>query len=45
VNDISKFAKVVHEISQKDYDVGKVIEEYSALKSARSSYWEYKASI
>ena len=32
-------------ISQKGYDVGKVIEEFSELESTRSNYWYYKASI
>ena len=42
---IPKFAKVVHGISQKGYDVGEVIEEFSDLKSTRTDYWSYKASI
>src|ERR1041385_3221967 len=45
IDDISKFAKVIHGISQKGYDVGKVIEEFSELESTRSKYWDYKASI
>ena len=42
---ISKFAKVVHGISQKGYDVGKVIKEFSDLESIRTEYWSYQASI
>jgi chromosome segregation ATPase len=44
-DDISKFAKAVYGISQKGYDVGKVIEEFSDLESARSNYWFYQTSI
>ncbi|HZD82868.1 MAG TPA: hypothetical protein VE076_08330 [Nitrososphaeraceae archaeon] len=44
-HDIPKFAKLVHGISQKGYDVGKVIEEFSDLKSARTDYWSYQALI
>jgi hypothetical protein len=40
-----KFAKVVRGISQKGYDVGKLIEEFSDLESARSNCWDHKASI
>ena len=43
--DIPKFAKVVHGISQKGYDVGEVIKEFSDLESARTDYWSYKALI
>jgi hypothetical protein len=42
---ITKFAKVVHGISQKDYDVSKVINEFSDLESARTDYWSFKALI
>jgi len=45
IHDVSKFAKAVLGISQKGYDVGKVIEEFSELESTRSKYWDYKASI
>jgi DNA repair exonuclease SbcCD ATPase subunit len=44
-DDIPKFAKLVHGISQKGYDVGEVIKEFSDLKSARTDYWSYKALI
>jgi cell division protein FtsB len=44
-NDLSKFAKLVHGISQKGYDVGKVIKEFSDLESARTDYWSYQALI
>ena len=44
-DDIPKFAKLVHGISQKGYDVGEVIKEVSDLKSARTDYWSYKALI
>jgi hypothetical protein len=42
---ISKFAKLVHGISQKDYDVGKVIKEFSDLESTRKDYLSLKALI
>jgi predicted nucleic acid-binding Zn-ribbon protein len=45
IHDVSKFAKAVLGISQKGYDVGKVIEEFSELESTRSNYWDYKGSI
>lgn len=45
IDDISKFAKAVWGISQKGYDVGKVIEEFSDLESARNDYWSYQASM
>ncbi|MGB8023165.1 MAG: hypothetical protein WCF06_02465 [Nitrososphaeraceae archaeon] len=45
IHDVSKFAKAVLGISQKGYDVGKVIEEFSELESTRSNYWDYKNSI
>ena len=45
IYDIPKFAKVIRETSQKNYDVGKVIEEYSDLELARNNYMHYKASI
>src|SRR6476646_728346 len=45
IHDVSKFAKAVRGISQKGYDVGKVIEEFSELESTRSNYWDYKNSI
>ena len=40
IHDVSKFAKAVRGISQKGYDAGKVIEEFSELESARSTYWD-----
>jgi hypothetical protein len=43
--DISKFAKVVHGISQKGYDASEVIKEFSDLESTRKDYWSCKASI
>jgi predicted nucleic acid-binding Zn-ribbon protein len=45
IYDVSKFAKAVFGISQKGYDVGKVIEEFSEIESTRSNYWDYKDSI
>jgi hypothetical protein len=42
---IFKFAKVIRETSQKNYNVGKIIQEYSDLESARNNYMQYKASI
>src|SRR5919198_1840554 len=45
IYDVPKFAKVIREISQKGYDVGQVIEEYSDIDSARNNYSHYKASI
>src|SRR5919197_1142515 len=45
IYDVPKFAKVFREISQKGYDVGQVIEEYSDLDSARNNYSRYNASI
>jgi hypothetical protein len=47
INDdhIPKFAKVVYGISQKSYDVSKVIEEFSDLESTRKDYWFYQESI
>jgi len=45
IHDVSKFAKAVLGISQKGYDVGKVIEEFSELESTRRNYWDYKVSI
>jgi hypothetical protein len=44
VSDISKFAKAVHGISQKGYDVAKVVEEFSDFESARSNYWANQTS-
>jgi hypothetical protein len=44
-NDVSKFAKLVHGISQKGYDVGKVINEFSDLDSLKTDFWHYRASI
>jgi DNA-binding transcriptional MerR regulator len=43
--DISKFAKVVHGISQKGYDASEVIKEFSDLESTRKDYWSCKALI
>jgi hypothetical protein len=47
INDdhIPKFAKVVYGISQKGYDVSKVIEEFSDLESTRKDYRFYQESI
>jgi predicted nucleic acid-binding Zn-ribbon protein len=45
IYDIPKFAKVVRGISQKDYNVEEVIEEFSDIESARNNYSHYKASI
>jgi hypothetical protein len=47
INDdyIPKFAKVVYGISQKGYDVSKVIEEFSDLESTRKEYRFYQESI
>ena len=45
IYDIPKFAKVIREISQKNYDVGQVIQEYSDLDSARNRYVKYEVSI
>ena len=42
---ISKFAKVVHGISQKGYAVGEVIKEFSDLESTRKAYEYLKALI
>jgi cell division protein FtsB len=44
-SEIPKFAKVVHGISQKGYDVGEVINEFSDLESVRKEYWSCKLSI
>jgi hypothetical protein len=45
IYDIPKFAKVIREISEKNYDVGQVIQEYSDLDSARNRYMNYEVSI
>ena len=42
---ISKFAKVVHGISQEGYDVSKVIKEFSDLESLKDEYWSYQVSM
>lgn len=42
IDDLSKFAKVVHGISQMGYDVGKVTSEFSDLDSMRKDYRYYK---
>jgi hypothetical protein len=42
IDDLSKFVKVVHGISQMGYDVGKVTSEFSDLDSRRKDYWYYK---
>jgi hypothetical protein len=44
-NDLSKFAKLVHGIGQKGYDVGNVINEFSDLDSLRTDYLHYQAAI
>lgn len=43
--DLSKFAKVVHGISQEDYDAVKVLKEFSDLESLRTEYSSYQARI
>ena len=45
IYDVPKFAKVFREISQKGYDVGQVIEEYSNIDSARNDYSHHQGSI
>jgi hypothetical protein len=45
IDDLSKFAKAVHGISQLGYDVGKVVNEFSDLDSMRKDYWYYKEEI
>jgi hypothetical protein len=47
INDdhIPKFAKVVHGISQRGYDVGKVINEFSDLELMRTDYLSYQKSM
>ena len=42
IDDLSKFVKAVHGISQMGYDVGKVTSEFSDLDSMRKAYWYYK---
>jgi cell division protein FtsB len=44
-DDVSKFAKVVHGISQRRYDVGKVINEFSDLELMRTDYLSYQKSM
>ena len=44
-DDLLKFVKVVHGISQQGYDVGKVIKEFSDLESLKREHWSYQASI
>ena len=44
-DDLLKFAKVVHGISQEGYDAGKVVKEFSDLESLRTEHWSYQASI
>jgi chromosome segregation ATPase len=44
-DDIPKFAKLVHGISQKGYDVGEVIKEFSDLELLRTDYLHYQAAI
>jgi hypothetical protein len=43
--DIPRFAKVVHGISQKGYDVGEVIKQFSDLELLRTDYLHYQAAI
>src|SRR5919198_4322640 len=42
IYDVPKFAKVIREISQKGYDVDKIIQEFSDLESTRSDYLFYQ---
>ena len=44
-DDLLKFAKVVHGISQEGYDAGKVIKEFSDLESLKTEHWSYQTSI
>jgi hypothetical protein len=47
-DDLLKFTKVVQyssPISQEGYDAGKVIKEFSDLKSLKTEYWSYQESI
>jgi hypothetical protein len=44
-DDLSKFTKVVHGISQEGYDASKVIKEFSDLESLRGEYRSYHGSI
>ena len=45
MHDLSRFAKVVHGISQRGYDAGKVVDEFSDLDSMRKYYRHYKEEI
>ena len=45
IDDLSRFAKVVHGISQRGYDAGKVVDEFSDLDSMRRYYRHYKEEI
>jgi hypothetical protein len=45
IDDLSRFAKVVHGISQRGYDAGKVVDEFSDLDSMRKYYRHYKEEI
>ena len=44
-DDLLKFAKVVHGISEEGYDAGKVIKEFSDLESLKTEYWSYREAI
>ncbi|MGA7899506.1 MAG: hypothetical protein WCA39_11665 [Nitrososphaeraceae archaeon] len=44
-DDLLKFAKVVHGVSQEGYDAGKVIKEFSDLESLKTEHWSYQASV
>jgi hypothetical protein len=45
IDDLSKFAKMIHGISQKGYDVRKVISEFSDLESTREEHLSYQVAI
>jgi predicted nucleic acid-binding Zn-ribbon protein len=45
IDDLSKFAKLVHGVSQRGFDVGKVINEFSDLDSMRKEYRSYQVGI
>ncbi|MGB0027699.1 MAG: hypothetical protein WBP64_12750, partial [Nitrososphaeraceae archaeon] len=44
-DDLLKFAKVVHGISEEGYDAGKVIKEFSDLESLKTEYRFYREAI
>jgi hypothetical protein len=45
IDDLPKFAKVVRGVSQKGYDVGEIIHEFSDLESSRKEYWSCNQAI